>query len=407
MHVTTAPVRPTRPLLAAALALIAISTGAQADPTKTVAVDCGAGDTIGKALTLGDPRKPMIIQVSGTCSESVLIDRDDVTLAAAAAGAAVSGPDPATDVIRVTARRVTVVGLTLTAGRNGITADSAAGITVQNAVVQNTGRNGISLIRGSSGIIDGTTVAGSVLNGIAVDASSVTITNSQVAQNARVGINLGDNSSARIGLDNANNPGGNTISANGGQGIAVGYGSSAIIAMNQITGNGTGGPSAGVGIVSASVDIVGGNTISGSSAQGIAVRAGSVTIGDTGFGVTTVNTVTGNGSAAAPSGVFGFLGSSLNIRDAVISGNTGGGMILSFRSQAQMMSSTIQNNSGDGVRLVFGSSLFPITTNSTVTGNTGFGVNCGDGESSIINTGLLPGIPSNGLGGVAATCTGF
>jgi len=41
-----------------------------------------------------------------------------------------------------------------------------------------------------------------------------------------------------------------------------------------------------------------------------------------------------------------------------------------------------------------------------VTGNAGFGLNCTDGESSVINTGLL-GIGLNTLGGVAPTCTGF
>ena len=38
--------------------------------------------------------------------------------------------------------------------------------------------------------------------------------------------------------------------------------------------------------------------------------------------------------------------------------------------------------------------------------NPGGNVNCTDGESSVINTGLL-GIGLNTLGGVAPTCTGF
>src|SRR2546426_144905 len=141
-----------------ALALIVLNLGARAaDPTKTVVVDCAAGETIAKALTLGDERKPLLVQIVGTCSEHVLIDRNDVTLAAGASGATVSGPD----------------------------------------------------------------------------------INSQVRQNGRMGIGVFTNGSARIGVDNANNAAGNVISANASNGIHIVFGSGALIAMNQITGNGT------------------------------------------------------------------------------------------------------------------------------------------------------------------------
>jgi len=123
-------------LAIAALALFAFNSGARAEPTKTVAVDCSAGETIAKALTLGDERKPLLVQISGTCSEHLLIDRNDVTLAAGAPGATITGPDPAIDVIKVTASRVAIEGLTVTGGRNGITADGAPGLIVRNATVQ-------------------------------------------------------------------------------------------------------------------------------------------------------------------------------------------------------------------------------------------------------------------------------
>src|SRR6266704_6466853 len=119
-----------------ALALIVLNLGARAaDPTKTVVVDCAAGETIAKALTLGDERKPLLVQISGACSEHLLIDRNDVTLAAGAPGASVSGPDPAIDVIRVTGSRVTIDSITVAGGRNGITADGAPGLIVRNATV--------------------------------------------------------------------------------------------------------------------------------------------------------------------------------------------------------------------------------------------------------------------------------
>lgn len=411
MQIVKRPVRHSCTFVAVALALLTLNSGAQAaDPTKTVAVDCGAGDTIAKALTLGDERKPMLVQISGTCSESVLIERDDVTLAAAFAGATVTGPDPATDVIRIIASRVTIDGLTVTGGRNGITADAAPGARVRNTVVQGTTRNGISYIRGASGVIDGATVTGNPQNGITLDAASATIINSQVTQNGRVGVQVSTNSSARIGLDNANNPAGNTISGNASIGINVGFGSGAMIAMNQITGNGAssapGNPRFGVAVTSASAQIVGGNTISGNGAQGIFLRSSSLGMGDANFGFTTVNTITSNGGVGSGGGILALLGSSLNIRDAVISNNPGVGMFLTLRSAVQIASSTIQNNNGDGIQLALGSALQATPQNGTVTGNAGFGLNCIDGESSDSGTAFL-GVGANGLGGISLGCTGF
>lgn len=400
-----------------ALALFALEPNAQpVDPTKTVAVNCGAGDTIAKALTLGDERKPMLVLISGVCSESVLIDRNDVTLAAASAGATVSGPDPASDAIKVTASRVTIDGLAVTGGRNGILADGAPGLTLHNTVVQATGRNGVVYARGASGIIDGSTVTGNARDGVAIDSASAIVINSQITQNGRNGINVALSGSARIGVDNANNPAGNLISGNASIGISLVFGSTAFIAMNQITGNGTstapGNPRFGVAVNSASADIIGGNTISGNGGQGIFVRSSAVGIGDTNLGFTTVNTITGNGNPASPGGIFALQGSSLNIRDAVVSNNSGFGIMLSLRSQVQIASTTIQNNlstgpgTGDGIRLMFGSALLATPPNGTVTGNAGFGLNCTDGESSVISTVFL-GVGANGLGGIAPGCTGF
>jgi len=379
-------------------------------------VDCASGDTVARALTRGDDRKSLTILINGSCTENVVINRSDIKLAAASLGATLIGPDGAVDVIRVTGSRVTIDGITVTGGRNGITADGAAGLIVQNALVQGTGRTGIDYAHGASGIVDTVTVTGNARDGIAIDAASAAVINSQIAQNTRHGVGVFNNGSARIGIDNSNNPAGNVISANGANGININFGSGVLIAMNNVSGNGTnaapGNPRNGVSITSASADLIGGNTISGNPGQGISMRGGSIVIGDTVFGFTSVNTITGNGSAATPGGIFAFLGSSLNIQNAVISGNNGFGMVLSLRSEAQIASSTIQNNvaagtnPGDGIRLAFGSGLFATTPVGSVTGNAGFGVNCTDGESSVVNTGLL-GVGPNTLGGVSPSCTGF
>ena len=152
----------------AALSLVALDARADSDKDRErdrdrdriTTVDCAAGDTVATALRHGDERKSLTILVNGTCSEHVVINRSDIKLAAAAPDATISGPDPLIDVIRVTGSRVTIDGITVTGGRNGITADGAAGLIVQNAVLRDTGRNGITYAHGASGIVDGATEIG-------------------------------------------------------------------------------------------------------------------------------------------------------------------------------------------------------------------------------------------------------
>ena len=396
-------------------ALTAGSTAAVAEPTMTVNVDCIAGETIAKALTLGDERKPMLVVVKGTCNESVSVERSDVTLQGdPLTGGSVNGPDPNVDTLRVTGSRVIVDGLTATGGRNGITASGAAGLTVRNTTIQLSGRNGISFTSGASGVVDGCTIQLNPRDGVAIDAAQATVVNSSVTQNARFGVLVTNGGSARLGVDNVGTGAGNTISLNGSNGVIVSLGSSALIAMSQITGNGTDPAAngrAGVTVVNATADIIGGNTISGNPGQGVFALSASVQVGDTNFGFSSVNTITGNGSAANQGGVSGFLGSSMVVRNAVISGNSGFGLQLSLKSNAQLIASTIQNNvagggTGDGIRLMFGSGLLISPPNTVVSGNTGFGLRCTDGESSFVGGAFLV-LSGNGLGGVSGSCTGF
>src|SRR5258705_11764319 len=151
----------------AALSLVALHARADSDKDRerdrdrdrSTTVDCAAGDTIARALRHGDERKSLTILVSGTCSEHVVVNRSDIKLAAAAAGGTISGPDPAIDVIRGTGSRVTIDGITVTGGRNGITADGPAGLILQNAAAQGTGRTGHPYRPRPSGTPDGRTRA--------------------------------------------------------------------------------------------------------------------------------------------------------------------------------------------------------------------------------------------------------
>jgi parallel beta-helix repeat protein len=273
--------------------------------------------------------------------------------------------------------------------------------------------------QGTSGRVETCTVQNNPRDGIAVESSSATVINNTISQNARVGVLFTDGASGRIGVNDLNAAGGNTIANNGSNGVHISVGSTAFVAANSITGNGNGAGALGrfgIGVFDSSADIIGANSITGSGNHGIFTRASSVLIGDTSFGFSSVNTVTGSGTTVpSSSGIFGFIGSSLQIRNATINENNGFGVALSLRSSAQMSGNTIQNNTGsglgDGIRLIFGSTLFidpPPAARNTITGNSGFGLNCTDGEASVINTGvLILSPPANALGGVGPACTGF
>jgi parallel beta-helix repeat protein len=403
------------PAVALVVMGVVAASAAFADREKTVRVNCTRGDTVARALEKGDERKPLVVLLSGICSESVTIDRSDVTLRGD--GGVLQGPDPAVDVLTVTADRVAVENLVINGGRNGIFTSGAGALSIRGTTVESTGRTGITLAGSSGAVIDGTTVRLNPRDGITLDGSQATIINSNVSQNGRVGIFVGIAAAARIGVDNANNAAGSTISQNGATGVNIILGGSALIANNTITLNGTDPASnsgrAGINVIQASADIAAGNTIADNAGQGIFVRSASVQVGNPGFALPPVNTISGNGNATSPGGIFATVGSALVIRDARIIANRGFGLGIFLRSHAQLSGSQIHDtvalpptqgqppNPGDGIRLAFGGALQALTPISTLVGNQGPALSCIDGESSVINIGAL------GLAVLPPGCTGF
>lgn len=371
-----------------ASSLLSILIGvARADTT----VDCGNGDTIADALQGND-----VVYVKGTCHEHVTISNPDVQLLADPAGGTISGPNPAVNTITVTANRVTIDGLTVTGGRNGIHVLGAAAFTARNCVVQNTGRSGVVFFKGSSGNVDTCILQNNPLDGSAVsDSSSATITGSTLSRNGRYGVLFFSGASGRIGITDVTQCAGNTISNNGSHGVSVQDGGSAFVGGNTISGNGTNTSlpvslRAGVAVFRATADLVGDNTIRDNAGAGIHASQSKILVGNPGICLSGTNTITANGF---PAGVFAFNGSSLMIRGATISNNAGNGVTLSLRSQADMFDDTIQNNA-NGILLLLGSGLFLEAPPVTVTNNPQFGLLCLDGSSRF--SGPTTGIHDNG-----------
>lgn len=375
-------------------------------------VDCSSGGLVSQALASGAAH----ITVRGTCNESLDVTRDDVTLQGEP-GATIHGPDSTVNTIDVRANRVTIDGLTVTGGRNGITGLGAANLTVRNCTAQSTGRTGISFLNGSSGTVDGCLVQSNARDGVSVDGAQATIVNSTITSNARNGVLVANGATSRVGLTDRLAAAGNTITQNGSTGVSVVQGSTATIAMNTITGNGTNSslPRFGIAVSLAVASIAGGNTISDNGGQGVFAGTGSsVLLGDLNTGLTTVNTISNNGNPASPGGVQAFVGSTMIVRDAVIQANKGPGLTLNTRSHAQIFSSTIQNNSDVGIRLFQGSTLYALAPATTISGNAGIALQCIDQESSTnvrsdgtINTQVLSFVGNQAGTGDFSTCSGF
>jgi len=377
----------------------------------TITVRCDRGESLARTLDRKPDASDLTIVVKGVCQENVTIKRGGVTLLADPSGGAISAPDVTSDAVHVTGDDVTIDGLSVTGGRGGIVASGARRLTLRRCTVRNTQRTGVFFFQAAGGMVDGCTVQNAGRDGIALEGASATVINSTISQNTRAGVTVANGSSGRIGLDaSSGGPAGNVIGPNGSTGLLI-SGASAVAAANTISGNGTDPAAlfgrAGVTIVNgAQAQLPGGNTISTSAGAGIFVRGSALLMGNVNPDLGTVlNTVSGNGTASASQpGVELFLNSSGDLRNVVVDGNVGNGILVSTNSSMTLNNVTVTNSGRDGIQLVFGSSLFAAPPVSNVVNNAGFGLNCLDGESSVFGFVYTFG---NGAGDVSDTCTGF
>jgi hypothetical protein len=366
--------------------LLTIYLTAPATARQTVQVHCGAGGTIASALT--HPARALVIMVHGTCNENITIARDDVTLEGAP-GATISGPDATKNTITVTGSRIAIKSLSVTGGSNGIVGAAASRLRVLDCDVQNTGGSGISFFQTGGGIVDGSTVQANPHHGIRIESGSATLTNNEIQNNSQWGIITSNGASARIGISNQGQYEGNTIANNGEGGILITVGAAAFVGGNTISGNGTNQKSTarvGINVFDSVADIVGGNTITNHPSSGVLIHASRVRIGNRSFG-SSVNTISQNGSQIAHAnfpfangGVFAYVDAAIDIMDAIISGNTGSGVALVFRSNATITAAQITKNTAGGVDLETGSAvIFELFQSSpaSVTGNSVADLRCG------------------------------
>jgi Right handed beta helix region len=388
-----------------------------------IPVDCSErGQSITQALKFARGQ-PITITVSGTCNENVAISEGNVTLLTTNE-AVIDSPDATKPSILVTADGVTINGFTITGGLNGIIGNGAQRLSIVNCDIEHVAGRGIVLSNTGQAIINHCTISNNSGGIGGFLGSSFAVINSVVSNNAAAGIQLGFSTSAYIGALINETLGGNTIENNGASGIQVAGGSFAVIVNNTITHNGTNpNPNsasplndccaanglAGIGVFEAGVNIVGGNVIANNGVFGIELRNSHALIGqgDALPRAGQSNTITGNGAGAnaagAGAGILVF-GSSLTLRGATISNNTGPGLSVGLGSSVHVVAGpphtnlTLGANSSDGIRLSLGGQLLLQDPLLSISGNGGFDLDCFGAKAGV--AGSLTGIAS-----ISPSCT--
>jgi hypothetical protein len=399
------------PLSAATLLLAWVLCAVPAEAK--VKVNCNQpGQSIGAVLTTSNDPDLLII-VKGTCVENVVIERDDVTIRTnGIAPATIKAADPTLPAIRLDGAHRVVIdgvvpnGLSVNGGTFGISASRGSTLEVRNCAVTAASNTGIISAYGSDVSVDGCSVTGNGNGVTAANTASVTVSSSTVSNNAGSGIVATRSSYVRVGQDHGGTPTlrpvtvstnagtniaitegssgnvvGGTVEAAGGTNIFVGRASSGQIGLgtNNLTGavtvrNGTRG-----------ISVEGGNativfaTITGNAVEGIVVsNAGSARIGilngSTGYGA---NTIRGNAT-----GIGVFQSGAAYIGGNIIDANTGFGVNVGGANTSLVGGNTISNNGQTGVfvragQILIGDAGFGLPIENTISGNGATGPNNG------------------------------
>jgi hypothetical protein len=377
----------------AVLALVGLAAAPalpSADPVHTVRVDCDRGHTIAHALGAADERKPLVVQIQGTCTENVLVTRNDVTLQGPAALVAADVTLPV--VTLDGAQRVVLEALVLSGGVDGVRGLRGATYELLRCTVTGNSRFGVLAAYSASAVVDECTVSG---NGpttpsqpaggglIAANGAQLVLTNSTVANNRGAGVTGTRSSFLRVGQDfgGSSVPGPVTVSGNQGNGVTVSDGSSGIVIAALVAGNGghgiavSGTSHAQIGVGSSGA--VAPNTIRDNASHGVTVYQGSRA------------QIHGNlfdNSAHTPAGRIQSTGVRVEAAAATITGNTiqfqgrygievsnSGGARIGLDDRGGAAGNTITDNSLEGVHVVGASSVWMygnlVQRNSTSTQN--------------------------------------
>jgi len=267
------------------------------------------GQTLQSGIDIGTPGD--IINVTGTCSENVLIRNEKQRITIDGGGsAAVVAPNSALPAFNVRGKGILIQGLTISGGNTAVHVNRGSNAFINNNQIPSTGTHGVIVDQFSFAVITNNVI------GPPSPPGSPTIPG--------FGILISDSSSARIGFNGETDPAApNTIQFNGAGGIAVALSSTARIAHNLIFAN----QGNGVSVVFGSSALVGARSFFDGAASANTIQN---------------NTENGAGIESA---------ASATIVGNIIKGNIGHGVEVLTNAGATVASNEINSNGGAGVQV--------------------------------------------------------
>ena len=363
--------RYTAAMLLSSCLLAAAAAPASADPV----LDCGRRSLAHAVDRVLD--RNVVIAFTGTCNGPIVIRTDGLTLQGVGTAVIDGGGDDAVTVAG--AGRVSLTGIEVRNGANGIVAVNGAGLTLTDLKVHDNAVFGISLQTGSSAVLRRVTTEENGLHGLDVQTgSAATVIEALTATGNRVfGINV--NGSA-FTLSKA------TVTATGNAlGIQIATGANAFINDSSSVINVTGNLATGLTIVSGAHMVSFGGTINATgnrvgvsvnSKAGLDLDAGSMlnSSNNNGDGVliqddsvmTVFNTPQFSGAPGfstidahnnTGSGVKVLTGSTLTLvnQARVLSNqNTRNGLVADNGVGLTLVNSTVMGNTLTDIQLTFG-----------------------------------------------------
>ena len=399
---------PARRLLRAAL-LPAFLLGATASArAASVTVDCtaaapppGVFNSITAALFTLDNVGPHTVTVTGPCTEAVNIQqRDRLTIQSAPAHTAViSAPAPGVTVLIVGgSHNITLRGLVLRGGGNGLLITRGSTVAVQGvSMTENTG-NGLRIDTGSVVSLAGTppfppvSISDNEGAGISTDASVLSVNGGlTVADNLGLALAV---IGGRLTVNGATAE--NVFRDNGG-GINLDGAVSNFSGLNTIQNNGASGVQVTAGRASFNGSVVSGvpraTTIEGHTLGLNVAAAGAVSFGGP-------HRIRNNGGGSDPDAQFrggvriGTVSRVQFDNGTEITGNTGHGVFLDFNGALALNGAVVMNNTEGGVR-VARSSVGDFGLGNTFAGNGGAQISCDD--TSLVSGPGLAGLPNKAV----------
>ena len=274
-----------------------------APPALAATVDCDGKGTLAAALAQAKPGSKILVR--GICRENLVLPAEmhDVTLDGGGK-AAIVAPNERQPVLTISGRKITVRGIGLAGGRDGIAVMNGGTVVLDGVTVEDNGSAG----QPGSGI------------GISVDQqATATIVNATVRRNAAGGI-LVQGATARIGvLEQAKTVAANTIADNGGAGIVVAGGARADVVGATISRN----KGDGIRVAGHSQLHAADNAIEGNDLNGIAVTESSVADLATVNGTPRKPNRTGADAKGAAYGIACSLGAELTGARGTLAGRRG------------------------------------------------------------------------------------